>query len=163
MSTSDPSKLTEGQNLSVYDVDEDRVLLIDDDGHKYEIPLGEPEFNQQDIEHFIDGLYVTNSIHVRRGYHIKDTTVEVIATHFMEEAAELLEAVLVSKDEDAIIEEAGDVLGLYLHLLRKNDVSSQDVIRSALSKLGRYWTTDPSKVTAQEAAFGRKKRGEPPA
>lgn len=169
MSTSDPKQLTEGQALTVYDVDEDRVLLMShatadgpDDGNKYEIPLNVPDFDQTLIESFIDGLYITNAIHVRRGYRIKDTTPEVIAIHIMEECVELVEATLVSKDPDSIKEEAGDVLSLYLHLLRKCGISSQDVIRGALGKLSRYWTTDPEKVNTEEAGFGRQNRGAPP-
>jgi len=163
LSTRDPSKLTEGTNLTVSDVDEDRVLLVDNHGFKYEITLNTPDFDQTMVETFIDGLYITDSMHVRRGYKISETTPTVVSIHLMEEVTELIEAVLVSGDKAAIIEEAGDVLGLYLHLLRKAGVKSETVIQHCLAKLSRYWTTDPTKVTAEEVAFGRAKRGEPPA
>jgi hypothetical protein len=32
-------RLSEGQNLTVYLVEEDRVILTDDDGNKYEFPV----------------------------------------------------------------------------------------------------------------------------
>lgn len=162
MSTSNPRSLTVGQNLTVYDVDDDRVLLVDDQGNKYEVPLDVPEWHQQHLAAYINGLYAADCVHVRRGYPIRDTTPTVVALHLTEEVVELAEACLVDGTRDAIVEEAGDVLALYMHLLRKFEIDAAEVIRRALGKLAKIWTTDRGQVTATGKGFSRRNRGEQP-
>lgn len=152
-----------GTQLTIDAIDDDDVILVDTAGVKHMVSRLSPEYDQEMIASFIDLLYTTDSIHVRRGYRIREATDAVLGVHFVEEAVELQEAVLLANDGDQITEEAGDVLAILMHILKRKGISSQEVIRQCLQKLARYWTTDPDKVNTAEASFGRKKRGEPPA
>lgn len=123
----------------------------------------------QSVVDHIDLLYQQEARHVRRGYKITKTKPLVVSLHLMEETAELIESILVGKDPDAIVEEAGDVLAVYLHLLRhaqrkhpKAKITLPAVIEQCMVKLKRYWTSNPALVTAKKAGFTRRNRGEPP-
>lgn len=43
MSTSDPRRLSEGDNLTVFSVEDDCILVVDNDGNKYELMLEGPD------------------------------------------------------------------------------------------------------------------------
>lgn len=124
----------------------------------------------QSIADHIDLLYQEQARHVRRGYKITQTKPLVVSMHLLEEVAEFMEAVLIGKDPDAIVEEAGDVLAVYLHLLRHAQnkhptarITLPVIIEECLDKLKRYWTSNPALVTAKKAGFTRRDRGAPPA
>lgn len=121
------------------------------------------------VDH-IDLLYQQQAMHVRRGYKITKTKPLVVALHLLEEIAELIEAVTIGKDPAAIVEEAGDVLAVYLHLLRHAQqrhpnaaITVAAVVEACMAKLRRYWTSNPALVTAKKAGFSRRNRGQPPA
>lgn len=134
-----------------------------------DIPQRPMSRSLQDVAAHIDLLYSQQAIHVRRGYRITKTKPIVVAMHLLEETVELIESVTTGGDAEAIIEEAGDVLGVYLHLLRhaarkhpQANITIETVIDGCLDKLKRYWTSNPALVTAQKPGFGRRNRGKPP-
>lgn len=167
MTTRDLSALRRGDNLTVvrFEDDGDEVILVDRAGAEYAVPRINDATPVRVLQDKIDELYRTEAMHIRRGFKITDIDMQGVAVHLIEEAAELLDATLLSGNSDKIEEEeeAGDLLGTYLHLLRKARLTMDDVISNAGAKMGRYWTTDPGKVTATTAGIGRDQLGPPPA
>lgn len=76
-----------------------------------------------------------NFRHKRRGFRLRDATPEFLTVHLLEEAVELQAEVIVSKDRAKIVDEAGDVLCVFLHLLIASDISLYEVTDHALRKL----------------------------
>lgn len=107
-------------------------------------------------------LYDEDAIHVKRGFRIRHTQLRTITNHLIEEAVELQAAIEddigTPEQEDAVWEEAADVLLIYMHLLRKRGMGFMQVCRVAMDKLHKNWTTDPAKVTAVNPGFTRRGR-----
>jgi NTP pyrophosphatase (non-canonical NTP hydrolase) len=112
------------------------------------------------LQEIIRALYEDGAYHIKRGFKINDATLPGIATHFVEEAVEVLDGVIHYKDGDksAITEELADVILLMAHLTMRLGIPFQHIINVAEAKLGRNWTNDPKWITAKERGFTRRGR-----
>lgn len=106
----------------------------------------------------IERLYEIDAIHIKRGFRVKTDGNKLVASnHLLEEAVELQAEVMVDNRE-AIVEEAGDLLTLIVHLLKRCDISFDEVIESAVEKCHRIYTTDPKNITAITPGVTRRGR-----
>jgi len=111
-----------------------------------------------------------DALHVRRGFCINDATLTTATNHLMEEVVELQAEMLIGDDVNDAIDEAADVLMVYLHVLelgaRAGKIPREDMLacvcERARLRLNKYWTTDPAQVTATKAGMTRKNRGPAP-
>ena len=103
----------------------------------------------------IDDLYKLNAYHIRRGFRLKEGSALIASNHLLEEAIEL-QAEVIDSDREAIIEEAGDTLAVFCHLLKRTDISLEEVVESALDKVVRSYTTNPAEITAKNPGVTRK-------
>jgi NTP pyrophosphatase (non-canonical NTP hydrolase) len=120
-----------------------------------------------DMETLVDkiiGLYETDAYHVKRGFPIRGATPIGIGVHLVEEAVEVLDAVVHNSDLYAggnlthLTEELADLVLLLAHLTHRHNITFQEVLDVAADKLDRNWTTDPAKITAKEPGFTRRGR-----
>ena len=110
----------------------------------------------------IDSLYEQDAIHIKRGFKVRSEGSSTVASnHLIEEAVEL-QAEVLEDNREGTIEEAGDLLTLFCHLLKRCHIPLQEVVDLAVAKLERVYTTDPSKVTAITSGVTRRGRKEAP-
>jgi phosphoribosyl-ATP pyrophosphohydrolase len=103
-------------------------------------------------------LYELDAIHIKRGFRLRtEGSVSVASNHLIEEAVELQAELLWGKRE-AIVEEAGDLLTLFCHILKRTDISLDEVVNSALEKAEKSYTADPEKITAITPGVTRRRR-----
>lgn len=83
----------------------------------------------------VEKLVTSRAKHVRRELIIADATNEQIVTHLLEECVELQEALLLKRDRNQIIEEAGDALAILLHLMIAYYATEGQFAAATLDKL----------------------------
>ena len=105
-------------------------------------------------------LYEADAIHIKRGFRVRtEGSLMVASNHLIEEAVEL-QAELLFGDRPKQVEEAGDLLTLFCHILKRGDITLAEVVDSAYEKACRNYTTDPTKVTAHTPGVTRSGRTE---
>ena len=103
-------------------------------------------------------LYEADAIHIKRGFRVRtEGSLMVASNHLIEEAVEL-QAELLFGEKPAQVEEAGDLLTLFCHILKRGDISLEEVVDSAVEKAERNYTTDPEQVTAVTPGVTRRGR-----
>ena len=105
-------------------------------------------------------LYEADAIHIKRGFRVRTQgNMTVASNHLIEEAAEL-QAELLFGDRPHQVEEAGDLLTLFCHILKRGDITLAEVVDSAVEKAGRNYTMNPLEITAIVAGVTRSGRAE---
>lgn len=104
-------------------------------------------------------LHQLGAYHIKRGFSLKDSKLTTASNHLIEEAVEL-QAEVLDGDIDSKIEEAADVLLVFLHLLKISKISLNDVIAFAFKKLTRTFTLDKTKIKTSTPGYTRKNRDE---
>lgn len=103
-------------------------------------------------------LYEADAIHIKRGFRVQsEGSLMVASNHLIEEAVEL-QAELLFGEKPAQIEEAGDLLTLFCHILKRGDISLEEVVEAALAKAEKNYTTNPDEVTAITPGVTRRGR-----
>lgn len=122
--------------------------------------------NKETVLERVKQLYADHSFHVRRGFSIDEMELSQITNHLLEEAVELQAALLNDEGPEAILDEAADVLIVFMHIMVKSSTLSHAfldrVYRRAIERIDRNWTNNPAKVTATKAGFSRRNRGDAP-
>jgi len=111
----------------------------------------------QKLIDLVDLLYEHNAYHVKRGFRINESSPLIASNHLLEEAVEL-QAEVIEADREAIIEESGDLLALFCHLIKQTDITLEEVVDSAVNKLNKAYTTNPAEVTAATPGVTRRSR-----
>ncbi len=96
------------------------------------------EFLMDQIRELRDNNYR----HKRRGFRLKAVSPEFLTVHLLEEAVELQAEVLTGGTRTQIVDEAGDVLCVFLHLLIAKGIPLHDVVSHAMEKLDRALVPD---------------------
>ena len=102
-------------------------------------------------------LHEQGAYHKKRGFSLKNTKLSVATNHLIEEAAELQAEILDGSSKNQI-EEAADVLLVYLHLLKISQLEFNDVVKFAADKLEQNFTLNPSEILTTTPGFTRKNR-----
>jgi hypothetical protein len=135
------------------------------------------QYTLNDVWYMIDELKARNAWHRKRGFRINDIGVLMQTNHLVEETVELqAEVVKHLVDSGAtfggneivhdparrteVIEEAGHVLAVLVHLLRKLGVSPGEVCHSAVHCCEKNWTTNVAEVTSPSPGQTRRARQE---
>ena len=106
----------------------------------------------------VSELYENDAIHVKRGFRLRTQGNSLVASnHLMEEVAEF-QAEIIECNREFMLEEAGDVFMIFCHILKRNNISLDEVAASACEKLKRSYTLDPAQVTAIKAGVTRRGR-----
>lgn len=107
----------------------------------------------------IHELHALGAYHKKRGFSLKEAKLSTASNHLIEEATEL-QAEMLDGDSATQVEEAADVLLVYLHLLRISNLTLKDVVKFARQKLERNFTLDKSEVLTDTPGYSRKNRNE---
>lgn len=117
----------------------------------------------------IDKLHQQGAYHVKRGFSLKDSTPLTASNHLIEEACEL-QAEVTTGDTltdvfayEKAVEEAADVLLVFLHLVVVANLSIYHVIKTAKQKLKKNFTLDKTEVKTNTPGFNRSNRQYQPA
>lgn len=114
--------------------------------------------NLETLIQLVSDLYENNAIHVKRGFRLRTEGSNLVASnHLIEEAVEL-QAELIAENREATVEEAGDLLTLMCHILKRNNISIEEIAASAVEKVARSYTLNPEEVTAITPGVTRRGR-----
>lgn len=109
-------------------------------------------------------LHQQGAYHVKRGFSLKDASALTASNHLIEEAVELQAEVTLGNTHIDIIayekavEEAADVLLVFLHLTVVANLSLYHIIKKAKEKLKQNFTLDKSKIKTNTPGFNRSNR-----
>lgn len=110
-------------------------------------------------------MHNSGAYHIKRGFSLKDSTSFTASNHLIEETVEL-QAEVVCADgckqfsQTKALEEAADVLLVFLHLLKVSNLNIYTVLKFARDKLKRNFTLDKSKILTNTPGFNRSNRNE---
>ena len=111
----------------------------------------------------IQKLHAEGAYHIKRGFSLKDAEPVRTANHLIEEVVEL-QAEIIEGEYDLSLEEASDVLLVYLHLIHLLGIDFgvylSHIIDCANKKLDKNWTLDKSKILTNTPGFTRRNRDE---
>lgn len=107
----------------------------------------------------VQQLHELGAFHVKRGFSLKDAKLTTASNHLIEEAVEL-QAEVLDGNYDTKLEEAADVLLVYLHLLHLSKVSFSEVVSFAERKLEKNFTLDRSEIKTKTPGYTRSNRDE---
>lgn len=113
--------------------------------------------NLAELLELVDELHRNNAMHIRRGFRLQDADVMVCTNHLIEEVVEL-QAECITQNREAIIEEASDVMAIFLHLLHMHGVALETVVDMCHSKLRNNFTYDENKLATETPGFTRRNR-----
>lgn len=111
-----------------------------------------------DLLELIDNLNRGGAYHIRRGFSLADTTPLLCTNHLLEEVVELQAEVCISKDREATLDEASDVLAIFLHFIHINDIDLEMLATRCMEKLQANFTFDESEVISNNPGFTRRNR-----
>ncbi len=122
--------------------------------------------NKETVLERVKQLYTDRSLHIRRGCRIDEMELPQITNHLLEEAVELQAALLNAESPEAVLDEAADVLIVFMHIIIRTSILPPSflnrVYRRAIERIDLNWTNTPSKVTATKPGFSRRNRGDVP-
>lgn len=110
------------------------------------------------LEHEVRRLHDIGAYHKRRGFQLSKSTKLLCSNHLLEESAELQAEACITEDYDATVEEAGDVMATFLHLLYLCGTNIDAVAERCLEKLKTGFTTDPREIDTATPGFTRRSR-----
>ncbi len=118
-----------------------------------------------DILHPLDEIVMTirgmiegGAYHKKRGFSLCDCSSTDVSIHLIEEVVELQAEVLVTKDKEAVLEEAADVLATFIHLLEIEDISLREVAKRCEDKLFEIFTSNKDEVLTDTPGLTRQSR-----
>ncbi len=104
-----------------------------------------PRETVEDLDRLVADMHHTGYIHRKRGFSMNEVDMAVASNHMIEEACEYQAACIawsgqLYKDRDrseheARVEEAGDLLGCFLHLNLMAGISLGEIVMRAEEKL----------------------------
>lgn len=118
-------------------------------------------------------LHEQGAYHVKRGFCLRDSLPFTASNHLIEEATELQAEVVErqinylnqkwTEDDDAdnynrSIEEAADVLLVFLHLILVSNLRFKDILKFAWKKLNKNFTLNKDEVLTKTPGFNRSNR-----
>lgn len=110
------------------------------------------------LELEVQRLHNAGAYHKRRGFSLADSTKIMCSNHILEECTELQAEACITENREAIVEEAGDVIATYLHLLCLCGISLEEVADKCLEKLDIDFTTDINEICTSDPGFTRRNR-----
>lgn len=112
---------------------------------------------------FVETLHVANARHVKRGCGLQEVTPLQCSCRTIEEMVEAQAEIIQSVEgedpnTDAVLEELGDVLATYMHLLVLLGIAPHIVENVAIKKLQATFSTNRADVKTQNPGFTRRNR-----
>lgn len=102
----------------------------------------------------INELHRQGAYHIKRGFSLRYAKKATSTNHLIEETVEY-QAEILDGTRDKQIEEASDVLVVFLHSLEINDLNIEEIIDCASKKLEKVFTLDKSKIQTETPGFTR--------
>lgn len=97
----------------------------------------------QQVEEAIKELIARRAVHAKKNVCIADENARSICGHLREELNELRDGMGLTLgyvyDNDNVLEELGDILGIVVHLMIRNGCDSDELIEQCLSKLAQRY------------------------
>lgn len=112
-----------------------------------------------ELDRYIHELDKRGAWHKRRGFRLSDATTQIATNHLLEEAVEL-QAEMANGNFASQIKEAGNLLGVFLHLLWMAGIPLERVISSTFKTLDENFTFDESEIVTNQRGFTRATRAD---
>lgn len=106
---------------------------------------------------FVRHLHKNGARHKNRGFSLHDSNRYLASNHMLEEAVELQSAAQF-EDRQAVVEEGGDMLAVFLHLLLHCGVDFNEVVDECYRKLDEVFVLDDEQVKVESPTLSRRGR-----
>ena len=114
----------------------------------------------ESLDRRIQQMHKAGSIHRRRGFRLSDATPELASNHMLEEAVEL-QAEVQWGNYQSQIEEAADLLNVFLHLLWMSGIPLTAVVAAGHQKLTDNFTEDEKFINPKSGVTRRSREATP--